>query len=66
MYGSNFCAVTLKPRSFSNLPMAAAVTPFPTELTTPPVKKMYLVVIIASKVLLLPTAGNNTSFHLPG
>jgi hypothetical protein len=38
----------LKPRSFNNLPMAAAVTPLPTELTTPPVKKMYLVDILAS------------------
>jgi hypothetical protein len=28
--------------------MAAAVTPFPTELTTPPVKKIYFVVILPS------------------
>jgi hypothetical protein len=43
MYGSNFCTVTLNPRDLSKRPVAAAVTPFPTELTTPPVKKMYLV-----------------------
>src|SRR3970040_2409410 len=33
----------LKPRSFSSRPRAAVVTPLPTELTTPPVRKMYLV-----------------------
>jgi hypothetical protein len=33
----------LKPRTFKIRPIAAAVTPFPTELTTPPVKKIYLV-----------------------
>jgi hypothetical protein len=27
--------------------MAAAVTPFPTELTTPPVKKIYLGVMLS-------------------
>jgi hypothetical protein len=30
-----------KPRDFNIRPIAAAVTPFPTELTTPPVQKLY-------------------------
>src|SRR3990172_329383 len=42
MYGSSFCIVTLTPRLFRTRPIAAAVTPFPTLLTTPPVQKMYL------------------------
>jgi hypothetical protein len=50
MYGSSFCTVTLNPRDFSNRPVAAAVTPFPTELTTPPVKKIYFVGIITSQI----------------
>ena len=43
MYGSNFCIVTLSPRSTSSLPKEAAAMPFPREETTPPVTKMYLV-----------------------
>ena len=31
------------PRALSSRPMEAAVMPLPTELTTPPVTKMYLV-----------------------
>src|SRR3979409_1573794 len=45
MYGSNFCMVTLRPRSTSNRPNDAAAKPFPTEDTTPPVTKMYLVAL---------------------
>src|SRR5690606_17860056 len=33
---------TFSPRALRMRPMAAAVTPLPTELTTPPVQKMYL------------------------
>ncbi len=43
MYGSNFCIVTLRPRSTSRRPSDAAAMPFPREETTPPVTKMYLV-----------------------
>jgi len=43
MYGSNFWIVTLSPRSASNRPRDAAAMPFPSELTTPPVTKMYFV-----------------------
>ena len=43
MYGSNFCIVTLSPRSTSSRPSDAAAMPFPREETTPPVTKMYLV-----------------------
>ena len=35
----------------SNKPVAAAVTPFPTELTTPPVKKIYFVGILTPSTL---------------
>ena len=45
IYGSSFWMATLYPRSVSNLPNAAAVTPFPTELKTPPVRKINLVFI---------------------
>ena len=43
MYGSNFCIVTLSPRSTSSRPSEAAAMPLPREETTPPVTKMYLV-----------------------
>src|SRR6478752_6490523 len=43
MYGSNFCIVTVRPRSTSRRPSEAAAIPFPREETTPPVTKMYLV-----------------------
>src|SRR5690348_4317641 len=42
-YGSNFCTCTLRPRAFSSRPSEAAVMPFPSEETTPPVTKTYLV-----------------------
>src|ERR1041384_1864472 len=44
-YGSNFCSVTLKPRASSRAPMDAAAIPLPSPLTTPPVMKMYLVLM---------------------
>ncbi len=41
-YGSNFWIRTERPRSSSSAPSAAAaVSPFPSEETTPPVTKMY-------------------------
>src|SRR5918996_4762865 len=58
MYGSNFCIVTLNPRSTSSRPSDAAAMPFPREETTPPVTKMYLVALgpefIASPSEVLP------------
>src|SRR6202161_2837523 len=42
MYGSSFWIDTGMPRLFSSRPSEAAVIPFPSELTTPPVKKMNL------------------------
>src|SRR5258706_9958716 len=45
MYGSNFCSVTRKPRASSSAPMDAAAIPLPSPETTPPVTKMYLVLI---------------------
>ena len=44
MYGSNFIIVTRSPRSTSSRPSDAAAMPFPSDETTPPVTKMYLVV----------------------
>ena len=40
MYGSSFCIVTRRPRSFSSRPSDDAVRPLPSELATPPVTKM--------------------------
>src|SRR5579884_306191 len=40
MYGSSFWIETDNPRALSSRPSEAAVIPFPSELTTPPVKKM--------------------------
>src|SRR5581483_2364801 len=44
MYGSSFWIETLIPRARSNRPSEAAVIPFPSELTTPPVKKIYFAI----------------------
>jgi len=41
--GSSFIIVTRSPRAFSAAPSAAAAIPFPSDDTTPPVKKMNLV-----------------------
>src|SRR6185312_5271110 len=43
---SNFCIVTLNPRSTSRRSNEAAAIPFPREETTPPVTKMYLVALV--------------------
>src|SRR5262245_18638754 len=43
MYGSSFCIRTDRPRFSSSMPIEALVRPLPSELTTPPVTKMYLV-----------------------
>src|SRR5699024_8319876 len=48
IYGSNFCKVTFSPRFLSNRPNDAAVIPFPSDDTTPPVTKIYLVNLIPS------------------
>jgi hypothetical protein len=60
MYGSSFCTAMLNPRSLRSNPIAAAVTPFPTDETTPPVKNKYFVVInhllfVIAKRVLFPT-----------
>src|SRR3990172_1618211 len=49
--------LTLKPRSLSSRPSAAAVTPLPTELTTPPVRKMYF----GPPLIAPPPAAANTA-----
>src|SRR5215469_10851657 len=47
MYGSNFCIRTRRPRCSSSMPIEALVNPFPSELTTPPVTKMNLVMNVS-------------------
>src|SRR5579872_5304869 len=44
MYGSSFWIETLIPRALSSRPSDAAVIPLPSELTTPPVKKIYFAI----------------------
>ncbi len=44
-YGSNFCTCTFSPRALSRRPSEAAVIPFPSDETTPPVTKTYLVAL---------------------
>ena len=44
MYGSNFCAITFNPLAFNNRPKEAAVIPFPSPDTTPPVTNINLVI----------------------
>jgi hypothetical protein len=41
-YGSNFCALTERPRDFSRRPSDAATIPLPSAETTPPVTNTYL------------------------
>src|SRR5215468_9447733 len=43
-YGSSFCMLTRRPRSFSSLPRLDAVSPLPRLEATPPVTKRCLVV----------------------
>src|SRR3954454_12979275 len=59
IYGSNFCMVTLSPRSTSSRPNDAAAMPFPREDTTPPVTKMYLVAL--GPVVIRPVLGKRAS-----
>src|SRR3954471_4742581 len=58
MYGSNFCMVTLSPRSTSRRPSEAAAMPLPSEDTTPPVTKMYLVALVP---VISPVLGKRAS-----
>src|SRR6476620_1790916 len=44
-YGSSFCMVTCRPRAVSNCPRLDAVSPLPSEETTPPVTKRCLVAV---------------------
>src|SRR4030042_5316932 len=46
IYGSSFCTETDIERLFKILPMEATLIPLPTELTTPPVTKIYLLISV--------------------
>jgi hypothetical protein len=48
MYGSNFCSETFRPRALSRRPSDAAVIPFPSDDTTPPVTNTYLACLLTS------------------
>ncbi len=48
MYGSNFYNATFMPRFSSRVPNAAAVSPLPRELTTPPVTVALLVTLVGT------------------
>src|SRR5579883_463441 len=43
-YGSSFCSLTRNPLFSNNMPIEAEVSPLPSELTTPPVTKMCLLI----------------------
>lgn len=45
IYGSIFMDVTSKPQDLSSVPKEEAMTPLPTPLITPPVTKMYFILI---------------------
>src|SRR5579884_385139 len=53
MYGSSFCRVTLNPRLRRSRPRLAVVIPLPMLLTTPPVTKIYFVLLLT---LFTPSA----------
>src|SRR5664279_5575070 len=55
MYGSSFWIDTETPRLLSKRPSEAAVIPLPSELTTPPVKKMYFAILIYGEAALRST-----------
>src|SRR5579862_3502550 len=57
MYGSNFCIWTFSPRAFRRRPRDAAVMPFPSDETTPPVTKTNLVSLTPD--LRRPSGGAN-------
>src|SRR5436309_664950 len=59
-YGSSFCITTRSPREVRRLPRLAAVRPFPSEETTPPVTKMCFVVLTGS------TCSSTTDFDHTG
>ena len=46
MYGSTFISETDSPLDSNKAPIEAAAIPFPSEETTPPVMKIYLVLAI--------------------
>ena len=64
-YGSSFWMVTATPRLLSSRPIDAVAMPLPTELTTPPVTKMYLVVI-ASLLTVGAYLSHNSLSYVPG
>ena len=56
--------LTVMPRALRTRPIAAAATPLPTELTTPPVKKIYFVIAVRFSSSLSPDQ-RGKDFHLP-
>src|ERR671927_496262 len=64
MYGSNFINVTENPRASRMAPTEEAATPLPSEETTPPVMKMYLVAMNPPP-FSESSSSPQDSFHLP-
>src|SRR5689334_18628425 len=64
MYGSSFCIRTFSPRPSSSIPIDALASPLPSELTTPPVTKMNLVIQLPP-LELNPFATRKTRFYRP-
>jgi hypothetical protein len=62
-YGSSFWRETLRWRAFRMFPIDAAVMPFPSEETTPPVTKTYFDIETSRAVLtMVPDANAELSF----
>src|SRR5690606_6980147 len=65
MYGSSFCIRTVRPRRSSTMPTEALVRPFPSELTTPPVTKICLVISCFYTFLAMHLAENVVTALVP-
>ena len=61
MYGSSFCIVTRRPRSFSKRPSEEPVRPLPRELATPPVTKMCFGIGMTSVQTITTTGHQHTA-----
>src|SRR5512136_1837413 len=57
MYGSSLRCVTSRPRFSISAPIDDAASPFPSELTTPPVTNRYFVFFVRFTMALPPRSG---------
>src|SRR6516164_5850069 len=61
MYGSSLRKVMSRPRFSRRAPMLAEASPFPRELTTPPVTKMYFVFLDRMGTFHVPRMGRDVN-----